>query len=59
MHPDETRGLTARQQTTLKQLLMGATITEEAALMAVEVLSELARDSVVSASKPVRASGTV
>ena len=30
MPPDETRRLTARQQTALTQLLMGATITEAA-----------------------------
>ena len=98
MPPAETRRLTARQQTALTQLLMGATITEaaqaagvtrqtvsewcnhhgafqaelserrasalkdaqqqleEAALIAVEVLSELARDPAVPASVRVKAS---
>ena len=98
MTPDEFRRLSPQQQTALKQLLMGASITEaaqaagvtrqtvsewcnhhdgfqaelvarrasalrdaqqlveDAALMAVEVLSEIARDPAVPASVRVKAS---
>ena len=98
MPPDESRRLSPQQQTALKQLLMGASITEaaqatgvsrqtvsewcnhhddfqaelavrrssalrdaqqqieDAALMAVEVLSEIARDPAVPASVRVKAS---
>ena len=98
MPPDDSRRLSSHQQTALKQLLMGASITEaaqaagvtrqtvsewcnhhdgfqaelasrrssalrdaqqqveDAALMAVEVLSEIARDPAVPASVRVKAS---
>ena len=98
MPPDDSRRLSSQQQTALKQLLVGTSITEaaqsagvtrqtvsewcnhhdgfqaelasrrtsalrdaqqqleEAALMAVEVLSGIARDSAVPASVRVRAS---